>query len=92
MDVTNTPTNVTKTLHEWRVIARQMHKRYEIRKPDGSYPFDNPEPAFTCDAIACMIDLYALYVEDDDRDALLTITCPPYAVRMIESVTPEVAA
>jgi len=86
------PTTVTKTLHEWREIVRYMQVQYEIRKPDGSYPFDNPEPAFTCDAIADLIDLYALYVEDDDADALLSITLPPYAVSLIESAASEVTA
>jgi hypothetical protein len=86
------PTTITNTLHEWREIARYMQKHYEIRKPDGSYPFDNPEPAFTCDAIADLIDLYALYVEDDEADAPLSITVPPYAVRLIESATDGIRA
>lgn len=85
-------TTITKTLHEWRGVVNDMQEQYEIRKPDGSYPFDNPEPAFTCDAIAGVVDLYALYVEDDHPEAMVSITFPPYALSIIESITHEVAA
>ena len=86
------PVTVTLTLGEWREIAHYMKKNHVIRNPDGSYPFDNPEPAFTCDAIACVIDLYALYIEDDDADAPLSITVPPYAKDLIDTATIVVAS
>lgn len=80
------PMTMTKSLHEWRLIVLALQANHTIRNEDGSYPFDNPEPPFTCDAIAGVIDLYALYVEDDDREFMVSITVPQYAKALINSL------
>lgn len=83
---------LTKPLHEWRIIVRWLQANHTIRNEDGSYPFDNPEAPFTCDAIAAVVDLYVLREEDDRPDVEVTITLPAYAVALIEPLYTKVGA
>jgi len=75
---------IAKTLHEWRLVHRAICSSH-----DTSDTFT--EPSFTRDAIANVVDLFALNVGDDQPDLPVYITFPDYAIDVIASATSLIA-